>query len=167
MVPTWPWIGATSTNGGMGRSGGRALWWHLCPTPMDAPYLLALALLEQGGRRAIPLQGRSLSSALGPDGDPGEEGRRQALELLLRVWQRSEEAPLRRAAAGHSLLLVEVPIEALQESVPALKARWIADGDLPALLAGLGSLGGGLWSLAVEPRGPLRYEPLPTIKAGD
>ena len=148
MVPTWPWIGATSTNGGMGRSGGRALWWHLCPTPMDAPYLLALALLEQGGRRAMPLQGRSLSSALGPDGDPGEEGRRQA-------------------AAGHSLLLVEVPIEALQERVPALKARWIADGDLPALLAGLGSLGGGLWSLAVEPRGPLRYEPLPTIKAGD
>jgi hypothetical protein len=133
---------------------------------MDAPYLLALALMEQGGRRAMPLQGRSLNAALGPAGDPGEEGRRQALGLLLRVWQRSEEAPLRRAAAEHSLLLVEVPIEALQEQVPALKARWIADGDLTALLAGLGALGGGLWSLAVEPRGPLRYEPLPTTKAG-
>lgn len=134
---------------------------------MDAPYLLALALLEQGGRRAMPLQGRSLRAAIGPQEDPGEEGRRQALELLLRVWQRSEEAPLRRAAEAQSLLLVEVPIEALQEQVPALKARWIRDGDLPALLAGLAALGGGLWSLEVEPRGPLRYQRLLTTSAAD
>jgi hypothetical protein len=134
---------------------------------MDAPYLLALALLEQGGRRAMPLQGRSLRAAIGPQEDPGEEGRRQALELLLRVWQRSEEAPLRRAAEAQSLLLVEVPIEALQEQVPALKARWIRDGDLPALLAGLATLGGGLWSLEVEPRGPLRYQRLLTTGGAD
>lgn len=134
---------------------------------MDAPYLLALALLDQGGRRAMPLQGRSLRSAFGPEEDPGEEGHRQALELLLRVWQRSEEAPLRRAAGEPSLLLVEVPIEALQGQVPALKSRWINDGDLPALLAGLAALGGGLWSLAVEPRGPLRYQRLLPTSAGD
>ena len=62
---------------------------------------------------------------------------------------------------------MEVPIEALQEQVPALKARWIADGDVSALLAGLANLGGGLWSLTVEPRGPMQYHRLLTTNAGD
>jgi hypothetical protein len=129
---------------------------------MDAPYLLVLALLEQDGRRAMPLQGRSLREPIAAGAEPGEEGRRLALELLLRVWQRSETGPLRRAAAEQSLLLVEVPIEALQEQVPAFKARWIRDGDTQALLAGLAALGGGLWSLAIEPRGPLQLRSLRT-----
>ena len=93
-------------------------------------------------------------------------GHRQALELLQRVWQRSEQGPLRRAAGDQSLLVVEVPIEALQELVPALKARWIGDGDLSALLAGLGGLGGGLWSLTMEPRGPLQYQRLAPTAMG-
>lgn len=126
----------------------------------DAPYLIALALLEQQGRRAMPLQGRSLLRPLPADGDPGEEGRQQALELLVRVWQRSEEAPLRRAAADLSLLLVEVPLEALQEQLPAIKASWLNSGDTQALLAALQALGGGLWSLQLEPRQPLRYQRL-------
>lgn len=126
----------------------------------DAPYLIALALLEQQGQRAMPLQGRSLPRPLPADGDPGEEGRQQALELLVRVWQRSEEAPLRRAAADLSLLLVEVPLEALQEQLPAIKARWLNSGDTQALLAALQDLGGGLWSLQLEPRQPLQYQRL-------
>jgi hypothetical protein len=134
---------------------------------MDAPYLLVLALLEQDGRRAMPLQGRSLRAPIAAGAEPEEEGRRLALELLLRVWQRSETAPLRRAAAEQSLLIVEVPIEALQEQVPALKARWITDGDTHSLLSGLAALGGGLWSLAIEPRGPLQLRSLLTAKDGD
>lgn len=126
----------------------------------DAPYLIVLALLEQDGQRAMPLQGLSLREPLPPDGDPGEVGRAQALELLLRVWQRSAAGPLRQAADNRSLLLLTVPIEALQERVPALKARWIATGDTAALLEGLRALAGGLWSLDLEPRGPLRYSPL-------
>jgi hypothetical protein len=126
----------------------------------DAPYLIALALLEQGGKRALPLQGTSLRAPLAADADPGEAGERQALELLLRVWQRSEEGPLRRAAGDPSLLLVTVPIEALQDRLPALKAAWINGGATEALLAGLRELGGGLWSLSLEPRQPLHYTAL-------
>ena len=36
----------------------------------DAPYLIALALLEQQGERAMPLQGKSLREPLPDDGDP-------------------------------------------------------------------------------------------------
>ena len=123
----------------------------------DAPYLIALALLEQQGERAMPLQGKSLREPLPADGDPGAVGHQQALELLMRVWQRSDTGPLQRAAADQSLLLVEVPIEALQEQVPALKARWINGGDTAALLDDLRRIAEAVWSLELEPRQPLRY----------
>jgi len=61
----------------------------------DAPYLIALALLEQQGERAMPLQGKSLREPLPADGDPGAVGHQQALELLMRVWQ-----PATRGACG-------------------------------------------------------------------
>ena len=130
------------------------------PPVADAPYLIAIALLEQDGRRAMPLQGKSLREPLGAEGDPGEVGRQQALELLVRVWQRSEEGPLRRAAAEHSLLLAAVPIEALTEQLPALKAAWLTDGDTAALRQGLVELGSGLWAVTLAKREPLRFERL-------
>ncbi len=126
----------------------------------DAPYLIALALLEQNGERAMPLQGKSLREPIAADGDPGDVGRMQALELLTRVWQRSDQGALGRAGGEHSLLLVTVPIEALQEALPALKARWLNSGDTAALLQELRSLGSGLWSLQQEPRQPLAFKPL-------
>ncbi|MEY4802534.1 MAG: hypothetical protein RLZZ274_1265, partial [Cyanobacteriota bacterium] len=50
----------------------------------DAPYLVALALVELDGKRALPLTGKSQREASG--GEPGEAGRTLALELLLRLW---------------------------------------------------------------------------------
>ena len=126
----------------------------------DAPYLIALALLEQNGERAMPLQGKSLREPLPADGDPGEVGRQQALELLVRVWQRSDQGALSRAAGDQSLLVVAVPIEALQEDLPALKAQWLNSGDTAALVQGLLALGAGVWSLNMEPREPLAYRRL-------
>lgn len=126
----------------------------------DAPYLIALALLEQGGRRAMPLQGKGLRQPLAVGEQPLEVAHQQGLELLLRVWQRSEEGPLRRAAGDHSRLVVVVPIDALQAAIPELKAAWIRSGDTPALLRQLTALGSGLWALHVEPRGQLQLLPL-------
>lgn len=126
----------------------------------DAPYLIALALLEQNGERAMPLQGKSLREAIPAEGDPGEEGHRQALELLLRVWQRSDEGLLRRGAGEQSLLLAEVPMAALMDQLPAIKAQWIRDGDTEALMAQLKAFGGGIWSLNLERRGPLTFRRL-------
>ena len=130
------------------------------PPMADAPYLIALALLEQDGRRALPLQGTSLPEAPADGADPGEPGRRQALELLVRVWQRSEAGPLRRAAADSSLLLATVPMDCLLDTLPALKARWIAQGDAAALIRGLLALGGRVWRVSLESRQPLAFEEL-------
>jgi hypothetical protein len=126
----------------------------------DAPYLIALALLEQNGNRALPLQGKSLRSPIAAGDDPGETGRQQALELLARIWLRSDEGPLQRAAGDSSLLLAEVPIEALQEALPQIKANWLNSGDHEALLAQLRQLAGGVWLLKSERRAPLTFERL-------
>ena len=126
----------------------------------DAPYLMALALLEQNGQRAMPLQGKSLREPIPAGSDPGEEGHRQALELLVRVWQRSDQGDLRRAAGDLSLLLAEIPMEALMEQLPAWKAQWIRGGDTAAFVAEIRAMGGGVWSLNLEARGPLRYNPV-------
>jgi hypothetical protein len=126
----------------------------------DAPYLIALALLEQGGKRSMPLQGRSLPQAFANADAPGDEGRRQVLELLVRVWQRSDDGPLQRAAAGRSLLLAEVPIEALQEQLPQLKANWLNSGDIDTLLRELAQVSSRLWCVRQEPRSHLVFEPI-------
>jgi len=123
----------------------------------DAPYLIALALLEQGEGRALPLQGKSLREPLAPDADPGAVGHALALDLLMRVWQRSDQGPLRRAAADQSLLLITVPIEALQEQVPALKAQWLNNGDTAGLLQELRQIASGVWSLQQANREPIAY----------
>ena len=69
----------------------------------DAPYLVALALFDQGGKRAMPLAGKSQTEVVAEGEAPGSLGKELALDLLLRVWQRSDEGPLQRAAAAASL----------------------------------------------------------------
>ncbi|MFQ6537822.1 MULTISPECIES: hypothetical protein [Aphanothece] len=128
----------------------------------DTPYLIALAFLEQNGTRALPLAGRSLPAAAAGREDPGEEGRGLALELLLRVWQRSDQGPLRRAAGDASLLLVVMPMEAMSAQLPALKAAWIAGGDTEAALQQLQALGSTAWTVTIDKYAPLSFRPFPS-----
>ncbi|MGB5134022.1 MAG: hypothetical protein WBN89_02485 [Prochlorococcaceae cyanobacterium] len=131
----------------------------------EAPYLIALAFLEQNGRRALPLAGKSFAAAADSDGTgegPGEDGRALALELLLRVWQRSDEGPLQRAAAGASLLLVVMPMEVMNDRLPALKAEWIAGGDTEAALQRLQGLAARAWTVSIAKYEPVSFTPLAT-----
>ena len=125
----------------------------------ESPYLVALALVEQEGRRILPLTGKSrpASTATVP-ADPGEEGKTLALELLLRLWQRSDEGALRRAAGEASLLLVELPLEVMSEELPILKATWIRSGDTAAFQERLATLVARAWRIAIA-----RYEPVSFI----
>ena len=120
----------------------------------DAPYLICLALLEQDAQRAMPLNGLSLKQAIATGSDPGEAGKTLALELLIRLWQRSEAQPVSRCA-GEASLLLQLPLPVMQEQLPALKARWIRDGDSAGFLDQLRQQSEGLWRLSLA-----RYEPL-------
>ena len=120
----------------------------------DAPYLVALALVEQEGRRALPLTGRSLP-AEAVTAEPTTIAHALALELLLRLWQRSDECPLQRACGVESLLVVELPMEALSEALPNLKAAWLNSGDVEAFQRGLRAICGRAWTLSIA-----KFEPV-------
>lgn len=113
----------------------------------DTPYLVAVALVEIGGRRALPLGGQSWPTAASAE-DPGDLGRNLALELLLRLWQRSDEGGLQRAAADASLLLLEMPLETMSEQLPKLKAAWLSGGSTTSLQAELRALAGRAWQVS-------------------
>jgi hypothetical protein len=79
----------------------------------DASHLIALALVPFGGRRDLPLSGKSQGAAATQASDPGKAGYSLALELLLRVWQHSEEGAMQQRAAGDASLLLEMPLKAM------------------------------------------------------
>ena len=121
----------------------------------EAPYLVALALIEQEGTRALPLAGRSLSADAAAGDQPTQVAHALALELLLRLWQRSDNGPLKRACGVESLLLVEVPMEHLPEDLPKLKADWLNSGDTKAFQAGLQAICGRAWTMSIA-----KFEPV-------
>lgn len=127
----------------------------------DAPYLIALALVTFSGRRALPLNGKSQGMTGAEACDPGDSGRSLALELLLRVWQRSDEGSLQRAAGDASLLLLEIPLEAMTEQLPRLKADWIAGGETVDLLSGLDALATRGWKISIAKYEPVSFLPWP------
>lgn len=128
----------------------------------DAPYLIALALLEQNGARALPLGGRSLPSEAErcPGGEPHPLAKELALELLLRVWQRSADGALQQASPQGSLLLAELPMECLPEALPNLKAAWLNSGDTAAFHQALQVMAGRVWSLSIAKFQPPTFTPL-------
>ena len=127
----------------------------------NAPYLVALALVELDGKRALPLTGKTQSAAGAEANDPGDDGRTLALELLLRLWQRSDEGPLQRAAAHNSLLLIEIPLEVMSAQLPLLKASWLASGDTAAFEASLQALVIRGWRIGIAKYEPVSFSPWP------
>lgn len=115
----------------------------------DAPYLVALALVDIAGKRALPLTGKSQPATAADAPDPGDDGRTLALELLLRLWQRSDEGPLQRAAGEASLLLLELPLDVMSEQLPLLKANWVGGGETEALLGSLRGLAIRGWRISI------------------
>ena len=83
----------------------------------DSPYLVCLALIEQNGQRRLPLGGKGLQQSIAAGSDPGAEGHALALDLLLRLWQQSDDGAIQRTQGLHSLLLLELPMDCFLETL--------------------------------------------------
>jgi len=92
-------------------------------------YLIAFALIQQGKERAMPIGGKSIKQPIEPDQTPEGIGQSIVNQLLLRVFQRSQKEPLKRAGDDFSLLLAQLSIDVMQERIPLLKSRWIQKGE--------------------------------------
>ena len=84
-------------------------------------YLIAMALIEQNGIRALPLGGKEIKDDLKNDDNFKKLGEEVVLNLLLRVFQRSDEGPLKRASEDQGLLLVHMHPKRMQKELPFIK----------------------------------------------
>ena len=125
----------------------------------DTPYLVVLALIETPAGRALPIAGRSQKAPAKEGEAPKELGHALALELLLRVWQRSDKGALKRAAGLDSLLLVELPMERLPEDLPQIKANWLNSGDDAVLKEALQAISTRCWVMEVKKLQPVTLQP--------
>ena len=114
----------------------------------DNPYLVCLALIEQDGQRRLPLGGKGLQQPIAAGSDPGAEGHALALDLLLRLWQQSDDGAIQRTQGLQSLLLLELPMDCFLETLPQLKQAWLRTGNTEALMNGLRQLTAQGWTLA-------------------
>ena len=109
-------------------------------------YLIAIALIEQNGVRAMPLGGKEIKDNLEDKEIFNKLGEDVILNLLLRVFQRSDEGPLKTASEDTSLLLVHMHPKRMQKELPFIKSEWIRDGDNDQFLKYLGNLSKEIWS---------------------
>ncbi len=119
----------------------------------DYLYLVSLALISQNGERAMPIGGKSLKKTIERDSDLIPLGEQIVNEILIRVIQRSDNGPISRSNLEKSILLFQIPIESMQNNLPALKAEWISKGDSEKFISELKSICKNIWYLTFS-----RYE---------
>ena len=109
-------------------------------------YLIAIALIDQNSVRAMPLGGKEIKENFDDPDNFKKFGQEVILNLLLRVFQRSDEGPLKRVSEDKGLLLVHMHPKRMQKELPFIKSEWIRDGDTNQFLKYLGNLSKEIWT---------------------
>ncbi len=113
----------------------------------DSPYLIALALVKKNEERAMPLGGKTVKQSFKEKSILDDKFQTISLELLLRLFDKTESFTIHRANKENSILLTELPLIAMTEQLPILKQNWIQSGDTYQLIKGLKSISNGVWSI--------------------
>ncbi len=113
----------------------------------DQYYLIAIALIEQDQKRALPLGGKSINQANTSDDQYLEKGKGLITELLVRVLQRSDQGAIKRAASNQSLLLVCISMDNMQKQLTTIKEEWIESGDLRKFMYKLEEICERVWAV--------------------
>ena len=111
-------------------------------------YLIAIALIEQIHVRAMPLGGKEVKDNIDDPENFKKLGEEVVLNLLLRVFQRSDEGALKRSSEDKGLLLVHMHPKRMQKELPFIKSEWIRDGDTKQFLKYLGNLSKEVWTVS-------------------
>ena len=103
-------------------------------------------LEEQNSVRAMPLGGKEIKDNLEETDHFKKLGEEVILNLLLRVFQRSDEGALKRASEDNGLLLVHMHPKRMQKELPFIKSEWIRDGDTQQFIKYLSNLSKEIWT---------------------
>lgn len=114
-----------------------------------AYYLVALALIRQNDRRFMPLGGKSIEAnySIEKSSTGKESASKVTTELLIRIFQRTEEGCIERGNEELSLLLMKIEYSLLQEKLPIIKSNWINDGNGTKLISALKDLSEEIWKV--------------------
>ncbi len=119
----------------------------------DAQYLVAIGLIEQNSKRFMPIGGKSLKEPISKNNISLDNIETIALELLLRIIDRSAESAIQKVNGDKSILILLIPMQAMQNELPGLKAMWIENGDTRLFLSKLKGICNEIWNLRY-----VRYE---------
>tara|TARA_Y100000589_G_C27194309_1_gene646091 strand:+ start:1595 stop:1999 length:405 start_codon:yes stop_codon:yes gene_type:complete len=109
-------------------------------------YLIAIALIEQNNERAMPLGGKEIKINIEDKDSFKDLAEDVVLNLLLRLFQRSDDGSIKRISEEKGLLLVHMHPKRMQKELPFIKAEWIRDGDTNQFLQYLGNLSKEIWT---------------------
>jgi len=110
-------------------------------------YLIAIALAEQNNKRLMPLGGKTFSGVNSENHAPKEKAEKIILDLLLRLFKRTNEGNLKIQDDENGLLLAEISFESMHNNIPVIKSDWINTGDTDTLIGKLKSICSNLWSI--------------------
>ena len=109
-------------------------------------YLIAIALIEHNNERAMPLGGKEVKLDIDVEENFKKLSEDVTLNLLLRLFQRSDDGPMKRISGEKGLLLVHMHPKRMQKELPFIKAEWIRDGDTNQFIQYLSNLSKQIWT---------------------
>jgi len=113
----------------------------------EQKYLIAIALAEQNNKRLMPIGGKTIASIISSSNPPQKESEKIILDLLLRVFNRTNEGSVKISNGDNGLLLAEISFTDMQNNIPTIKSNWINNGDTVELLNKLISSCSNLWAV--------------------
>ena len=113
----------------------------------EQKYLIAIALAEQNNKRLMPLGGKTFAGVDNLSQVPEKEAEKIILDLLLRLFKRTNEGNLKISNNETGLSLAELNFEDMQTSLPIFKSKWINTGNTDILINKLKSICSNLWSI--------------------
>ena len=113
----------------------------------EQKYLIAIALAEQNNKRLMPLGGKTIAG-VNPSNQPqNKESEKIILDLLLRLFKRTDEGSIKISNNEIGILLAEISFIDMQNNIPLIKSNWIKSGDTNNLINKLNSTCSNLWSV--------------------
>ncbi len=106
----------------------------------DNNYLVAVALYQQNEKRYMPLNGKSIGKRSFSDEGFENLCKEISLELLMRIWQKSDQNSVKRYCKNISIVIVELPLERIQNNMKPLKSQWLLNGDTKSFLDQLSNI---------------------------
>ena len=125
---------------------------------LEPRYLVALSLIEQNSIRLMPIGGKSIKEITYPINSSGNNTERILLELLTRIINLSERGEIKKVNEGKSILLINIPMKLMQETLPILKAKSIESGDSKTFLRDLSKISAEIWSVSYTRYEGMTYE---------